>query len=325
MPAIRRGFRQFGQITELNERSDPQNGVMPPEISGKQMPIVRAGGENRGIKPYGELLDSSEKSPAEHLIRQSLNDPHTRSALHHGDESGNKTCGHDAVRIQSHHIPVVGAPPSAEIRQISALPMARGAALAIMDPAPPSGSPTKIEPPPFLCDPVFRAVGVTEKKDVELVTPPCGLQVVPKGFCHGKDRTGILVVHRQDEGRSDGRGPRWKDGSGPPHPDLLCGKKLRPPPQHRQPESGHDLVKKKGKENELGDFQAGKPLPGKGSRQKPHSEAGAGQNSPEETRPPKSHRLGGDFFQKNSRLHNGALGANQRRRIRKIAVQMTKA
>ena len=95
---------------------------------------MQTGGEYRAVNLVGELLHARIQRVTPDRARRGLNDAGVRPRLHQTHQRGQALARHDAVGIQHHHVPILGAPAPAEVVDVSALSFHAAATVAVKQP-----------------------------------------------------------------------------------------------------------------------------------------------------------------------------------------------
>ena len=102
----------------LDERSGANDSIVAPITTIATMPVSQASGHNGSIQTGGKLVGTRKEGMPIHHQRQGLDETSITTGFHSSDELDECLPCHQTVRIQHHHVLILGSPTLAKISDI---------------------------------------------------------------------------------------------------------------------------------------------------------------------------------------------------------------
>ncbi len=239
----------------LDERCDADDRVVTPVVRFPELPEVQPGGKQRTVDAGRELLHAGIQRVAAGRTRCRLDDAGAGIGFHQPHQRGQAIAAHDAVRVQHHHIAVVGAPATTEVGNVAALAFDPVLAPAVEHAAEAAHRTAQCQPRVAFCDAIVRIAAVAQDEEVEVAQFPgarqrfIGRAQTCKNACH------VFVADRHDD-----RGARLPVYGCIPcrrsrYRVTVAGDKLHQEAHHRGPESGRNPAEQNREQHQDHDFQ----------------------------------------------------------------------
>ena len=109
---------EVGQTSMIDECFGANDGIVPPIITIAKMPVGQAGGKDGSIDAGRKLVGTRKEGLPIHHERQGLDETCITRGFHRSDELDECLACHQTVRIQHHHVIILGSPALAKISDI---------------------------------------------------------------------------------------------------------------------------------------------------------------------------------------------------------------
>ena len=196
---------ELRQAAILRERSNANNGVVPPVIAAVAGPCRQPAGDDRAVDAGCELLQPGKQGLRADELRRGLQDPERGVRTHRQHQALQSGRVDQAVGIEHDHVVVAGAPAADEFLEIAGF-------TGDIEPAPPIPDrhdvPKQARNLATLKVSRIHASALVESERITISKPPCAWMLLQR-FAHrlqGRRGAGrVLVVDRHHECGKRGR------------------------------------------------------------------------------------------------------------------------